>query len=118
MTNKEVVGWSVATVAAIVALFVLGWSLGWWLEEKAVNKESHIFEKSYGSQSAYIEELQRGEVELSRIAVQIKDPRTPASERESLASQEAAVTQQTCAVAARITSSLPETEARFVATHC
>lgn len=112
------IGAGALIVLIVAAILVGGWWAGWWLKENATNKSTHIFEKSYGAQSAYIEQLDQSTVEATRLDSQIRDPSTPVAERQSLAAQRTAVVQQACGVAARITSELPESEGRFVATNC
>ena len=106
------------TVLLAAAIIIGGWQAGWWLKTFATNRAAHIYEQSYGAQSADFEQLQQALVDVNQIDVQIADRSTPPAEVDALRAQKAAVIAQACTVASHITSQLPPAQASFIASNC
>lgn len=93
-------------LALLAALAVGGWQLGWWLKSESVNRNAKIQQDSYGRQNALVEQI------LDDVA-EAQDPNLPASQR-------AAITDQVCDSAAKLTGSIQLTAgaASFIAANC
>lgn len=119
MTALKWIGAGVVGLAVIVGLIIGGWRLGWWMTARGTNYQNHIFQHSYGAQSAYKEQLRQAVVDIDAVAVQISDPSTPQSEKAALTAQRAAMVNQACDIASKVTdNALTPDEASFVATNC
>lgn len=115
--------WRSVTWLIVVGLVFVGvgvglWRLHWWMFSKGVNYQAHIYEQSYGAQSAYLQQLEQEISEIRGVQVQINAPSTPKSERSSLQAQLTALSNQACSNAGLITSPLPVQEAQFVHANC
>ena len=106
-----------ALLAIIAAIVIGGWQLGWWASNSATNHRAHIYEHSYGTQSAYVEQDRNLISQVTTIDVQLNDPATPASEHPSLTAQKSAIVTQACNMAHSITEP-PSDIAQFMSAHC
>ena len=116
MTAK-VIGVIVA-LGLLVGLAIGGWQLGWWLKSSAASHNAQIYQRSYGAQSADVQELQSLITQVDTINVQTTAPSTPPSEKSALEAQQSAIINQACGIADNITPPLPSSEAAFVAANC
>lgn len=114
----KVFGAIVAGLALTVGVAVGGWQLGWWMQSAGTNRAAHIYQHSYGAQTADLDQIEQGIRDVATIDGQVADPSTPNSEVPSLRAQQRAVINQICDVAARVTSPLPSDAASFVSTNC
>src|ERR1019366_2056629 len=105
-------------IALIIGLSLGGWDLYWRANTAATNKSAQIYQKSYGAQSAYVEQLRNQINQIDGIEVQINAPQTPSAEVPSLQAQKAAIVNQACGIADSITPPLPADEASFAASNC
>lgn len=111
---------ALAVVGALVVMagiVVGGWDLGWFAASSATNHQNHIYQQSYGTQTAEIEQVRTDLTTIDQIDVQLADRATPASEQSALAAQKVAVTNQACGVAMNITSP-PADVSAFRSTNC
>ena len=118
MKVLQIIGASVVGLIVLAGLIFGGWEAGWWFRTQNVNRTAHLFQNSYGTQSAYIEQLQNQITQIDAIDVQVADTNTPASEVTALQAQKKAIINQACGIAANITVTMPSDEAQFAATHC
>jgi len=112
------IGAVAAAAVVVTGIVVGGWQLGWWMKAAATNRNAHIYQHSYGAQSAFVQQLSQAVRDVADVDVQIADPHTPASELPALRDQRAAIIEQACDTAARVTSPLPDPLASFVASNC
>lgn len=109
---------TVAVITLIVGVAIGGWQLGWWMNAYSVNRTAHIYQTSYGTQSAYAEELQRLIVQIDGVDVQIADPSTPADEVSALQAQKLAMVNQGCDLASKLTIAPAPNVRQFITINC
>jgi hypothetical protein len=101
-------GVALILLAVIVAVAVIigGYQLGWWLEKDSVNRRARINQDSYNRQNALVEQV------LDDIS-EAQDPNLPAAQR-------AAIVDQVCDSAAKLTGSieLPLSAQNFINQEC
>lgn len=107
----------------VLALLLLGgiilggWQAHWWFVSNGTNRQAHIFQQSYGTQSADMDRARDLISDIAAVQVQTESPSTPSSEIASLNAQETALTTQACGLIEDQTSP-PSDEATFAASSC
>lgn len=59
MTTAKWIGAGVLTLAIIAGIIAGGWQLKWWFANSATNHIAHIYQNSYGAQSADEQEKEK-----------------------------------------------------------
>jgi hypothetical protein len=113
-TALAVLGVLVATAVLAVA----AWQLGWFVEEKNVNRRARIDNDSFARQKALAEEANDKTRDARDIDVQIAQ--SSGEERDVLTAQRRAVVDQACDAWGQIndTSSLPPSVQDFALEEC
>lgn len=107
--------------AAIAAVVIAGWQLGWWMQSASVNRQGHIIRNSYGNQQTLRDRIDQhlsGQGGVLDISTQISRTQDPAV-RQQLAAQRYAVLGMLCREAEQVSGDpLPPDQARFVGQNC
>lgn len=97
--------WVVAGVLSVVMIFVVvfgGWELGWWFKTQNTNRNTHLYQHSYGAQTADNDAFQNDLQAIAAINVQIQTPGNSVAEINALKAQRQAVMNQACVVGKRL----------------
>lgn len=117
MTKTKIILLAVLAFIVVVVLGVGMWRFNWFLATKATQYQAHIFQHSYGTQTADKQELQNLISTVNGINVQLSSPSTPTSEKTALTGQKQAEISQACSLATNI-DTLGATLGPWVSSNC
>lgn len=103
---------------AIAVVVVGGWRANWWFKEQNVERQAHIYRKSYANQERLREDAAEKIADVRAIEVQVAElgGGEPAVAKP-LEAQAEAIAEIACRDIAQVTETEPELEA-FAATSC
>jgi predicted negative regulator of RcsB-dependent stress response len=116
-----------AVGGALLALIILavigvgGWRVGWWFKEQNVERQAHIYRKSYANQERLREDISEKLGTVLTIEAQISglDPRADSEEIAALTAQAKAVTSIACHDAAQVSGDeLAPEQSAFIEANC
>lgn len=107
---------ALAVLAAIAGIAVGGWQLGWWLQQSAVNHQSHINRSSYEFQTTLREQMFKKITDVHDIDVQVAAA-TP-DNAAPLRAQRTAIVQQVCDLDLQVHGDIPTYLTQFVQKEC
>lgn len=115
MKALGVIGGIAVAVVLLAAVVLGGWWAGWWFKEQNVEKQAHIFRKSYANQERLREDAGEKIAEVRSIEVQIGE--VGAGETEQLEAQATAIASLACHDISQVSELEPELES-FAAGNC
>lgn len=106
---------AVGVVALVVLLAIGAWHLGWFVKKADTNRESEVYQNSYGRQSALVQTVTDDVSEIADLDVTIATNPSP-----QLSAQRKALTDRVCSNAGLLTGTVPlsSSAAAFVAKEC
>lgn len=113
----KIVGVTIIGIVLIFGIVMGGWQAHWWFVSNGTDRQAHIFQHSYGTQSADADRARDLIASIAGIQVQIESPSTPSNELAALRAQETAITTQACGLIEDQTDP-PSDEASFASDSC
>lgn len=112
------IGLAVLAVVLIAAVVVGGWRAGWWFKEQNVERQAHIYRKSYANQERLREDALEKVAAVRSIEVKVGElgPGEAGSAQE-LQAQASAIGSIACRDIAQVSELEPELES-FAAGSC
>jgi hypothetical protein len=114
----KIVGGVLAFIVLVGVISFVGWDVGWWFSNQNVNRQALQFQHSYGTQSAYIEEVNQEINEFNALQTQIVDPSTAPAEKNALVAQQQAIVNQACGQVGEISITIPTNEKSWANQYC
>lgn len=115
------VGGVFLTLVLLAVIGVGGWRAGWWFKEQNVERQAHIYRKSYANQERLREDISEKLGTVLAIEAQVSelDPRSDTEEIAALKAQARAVTDIACHDASQVSGDeLALGQSAFVEANC